>query len=204
MPFVVMGICNPIAPNLLKEIEFACKRAWILMSNHLDSGGKLHAEDVGGLALISRRRGDDEHKGLVELGLHPAVSGSIVKLHFFYVTRGDAFNDAFGTALGGELNMMNGLPDLFFGEIATVPIASAHWLPNPVWTVREEKADNNFPYYLMVIDGIRKWMTLSDAAAIHDSGLQRVEIGGYVMESGMIEREMTIDDRRKIRGRSID
>ena len=57
---------------------------------------------------------------------------------------------------------------------------------------------NEFPKYLMKINGERKFLSLRDAYVAYDSGFTHVEFGRYVLNEDFSVRKMTIEDTSKI------
>ena len=55
-----------------------------------------------------------------------------------------------------------------------------------------------FPLYKMLIDGQEQWLPLRRAGVAYDSGWSNVEIGGLVLESAGLAREITIEERGQI------
>ena len=66
--------------------------------------------------------------------------------------------------------------------------------PRPI-----QQTDIEFPQFLMVVDEAMEFMTLQRAGVIFDSGWQRVEIQGLVLESGMKVRRITREEVCRIR-----
>lgn len=53
--------------------------------------------------------------------------------------------------------------------------------------------------FLMVVGGVRQWMSLQEAGITFDNGWTTVEIGGYVRENGGdVERAITSEERAEI------
>ncbi len=57
---------------------------------------------------------------------------------------------------------------------------------------------DQFPKYLMKINGDRRYLSFGEACAAYDSGTRKVEFGRYVLDSDFRVREMTDEDRSKI------
>jgi hypothetical protein len=55
-----------------------------------------------------------------------------------------------------------------------------------------------FPKYLMKINGQRKFLSLRDAYVAYDSGFDKVKFGIYVLEKDFSVRKMTEEDAEKI------
>lgn len=53
--------------------------------------------------------------------------------------------------------------------------------------------------YLMIINGVRRWMPIGEADVAYDDGFSQVSIGGYVREAnGAVERRITDGEARRI------
>ncbi len=55
-----------------------------------------------------------------------------------------------------------------------------------------------YPKYLMKVNGDRKFFPFAEAAAIYDSGHERVEFGRYVLNEDFSVRKMTDEEKWKI------
>ncbi|MDX1608377.1 MAG: hypothetical protein R3251_04160 [Candidatus Spechtbacterales bacterium] len=53
-------------------------------------------------------------------------------------------------------------------------------------------------FYLMVVNGDERWMTLQEAGKIYDSGWFPVKIEGRVMDEDGEQRPITDEERKKI------
>jgi|GEM_PF-2004971 len=56
-----------------------------------------------------------------------------------------------------------------------------------------------FPLYLMRIGDGQKFLPLHRAGVVYDSGFERVEIGGLVLETDLSVRKITSDEEKKIK-----
>lgn len=56
-----------------------------------------------------------------------------------------------------------------------------------------------FPKYLMIINGKKKFLNLKDAAEVNDAGFGRIEFGEYVLAENFIPSEMTDEHKTLIR-----
>ncbi len=57
---------------------------------------------------------------------------------------------------------------------------------------------DNKPLYLMIINGEKKFLSIYEAGACFDSGWDRVEIGGLVLEADRRVRDITKEEERYI------
>ena len=62
----------------------------------------------------------------------------------------------------------------------------------------EASSGDVFPLYKMMIDGKEQWLPLQRAGVAYDSGWSKVEIGGLVLESAGLAREITDEERGQI------
>jgi len=62
----------------------------------------------------------------------------------------------------------------------------------------EPSASNDFPKYLMVIDGKLHFVPFREAYVAYDNGFVPVEFGQYVLNHDFSVREMTEEDKSKI------
>jgi len=62
----------------------------------------------------------------------------------------------------------------------------------------EISPNESFPLYKMMIDGKEHWLPLRRAGVAYDSGWVPVQIGGLVLESPGLAREITDEERRQI------
>jgi len=58
--------------------------------------------------------------------------------------------------------------------------------------------ESRHPLYLMKIGGEEKWMRISEAGVAFDSGWNKVEIGGKVMNEDGSVRPITPEERQRI------
>ena len=66
--------------------------------------------------------------------------------------------------------------------------------------VKKLKAEdtNDFPKYLMKVDGERKFFNFREAYVMYDSGSINVEFCRYVLNADFSVRKMTNEDKAKI------
>ncbi len=57
---------------------------------------------------------------------------------------------------------------------------------------------DQFPKYLMKIDGNRRYLTFEEAAAAYNSGMSQVEFGRHVLNEDFTVRLMTTEDMSRI------
>lgn len=55
-----------------------------------------------------------------------------------------------------------------------------------------------FPLYLMIVNGIKKFLTLKEAGEAHDSIFGKIEFGEYVLAADFSVRVLTDDDKKLI------
>lgn len=57
---------------------------------------------------------------------------------------------------------------------------------------------NGFPFYLIDVDGMKKFVPLSEAGVLFDSGWGRVEFGGLILEKDFFVRPMNPEERQAV------
>lgn len=57
---------------------------------------------------------------------------------------------------------------------------------------------NDFPLYLIIVDGKQTFVPLSKAGVLFDSGWSRVEFGGLMLEKDFSVRPMNPEERQAV------
>lgn len=57
---------------------------------------------------------------------------------------------------------------------------------------------DDFPLYLLVVDGKKQFVPIAEAGRLFDSGWQKVDTGGLMLEKDFSVRPMTQEEERQV------
>lgn len=63
---------------------------------------------------------------------------------------------------------------------------------------------NDFPLFLIIVDGKKKFVPLKEAGILFDSGWQQVDTGGLMLEKDFSVRPMTKEEERAVSNTADD